>query len=56
MFTSTGGGASKDEAGKVAIPLEQTPTSSLCPSKDMSMSYIQRQSEYWNMLKTWPTA
>jgi len=51
MFTSSGGGASKDEAGKVAIPLEQTPTSSLCLSEDMSMSYIQRQSEHWNILE-----
>jgi len=55
MFTSTGGGASKDEVGKVAIPLEQTLTSSLCLSEDMSMSDIHRQSEYSNILKTWPT-
>jgi len=40
MLTSTGRGASKDEAREVSIPLEQALTSRVYLNSDMSTSYI----------------
>jgi len=37
MFRLAGGGASKDEAGKAVISLEQALTGRLCLSDDMPM-------------------
>jgi len=53
MFTSTDGGASKDEAREVVIPLEQVLTGRLCLNNDMSTSYIMEVNVSRNIPKKW---